>query len=535
MMPGNFHIINLGCKVNRVEADSMAADLLAAGAKQSQLADADVVLINTCTVTGEADHKSRKALHRALRKAAAATVIVCGCGASTDPGQFKLDNGEGKGALKKKHDYSEDNQSESNCSEKTTTAGSASKNDALKQDCPERDTPAGKRLKDSAPKGNCPEGSALECSALLGNCPEGNATEGSVPEHDVPKKNAPGDDALEYNASTDDALKADAPGGGARLVIIADKGQVLREAGKILGLDVLREQGSTARVGEGYRTRVAVKIQDGCDNACSYCIVPIARGPVQSVPLDQAQREIAAHVRAGAREIVLTGIDLGNYRDGTRRLVHLLDSIMAQEDTCRFRLSSIEPQGVCDDLIQLLAAFPERICAHLHIPLQSGSNAVLTAMNRPYDKDAYTGRIHEVKKALPHIALNTDVIVGFPGETEEDFRETLAVCEEVGFSRIHVFRYSSRPGTKAADLPGHLKAEDLAERADTLRRLAERLMKEDAERRIGSTELVLAEDSYKGRSESYYPVRISEGIERGSLVAMRITGIESGELIAETC
>lgn len=408
-----FHTINLGCKVNRVEADSLTASLLAAGAVRSALSDAAVVLVHTCTVTGEADTKSRKAARRALREAPEAVVIVCGCGAHASPEQF-LDMDE-------------------------------------------------------------------------------------------------------------------------RCLIIADKQAALLKAGAVLGVEVDKEDTISPRVGGGYHTRASVKIQDGCNNSCSYCIVPQARGAARSVPLRQALREINVQVAAGAQEVVLTGIDLGSYRDGDHTLESVLEEALKLSDTFRIRLSSLELPGVTDRLIHLIGAFEGRICAHLHIPLQSGSDAVLGAMKRRYNRTTYLKRAMAIKSSLSHVALSTDVIVGFPGETDENFEATCSLCREVGFSHLHIFRYSSRPSTRAASLPGHVPAELIAERALALRNLANELTEAEARSRVGTTEMVLFEDAKKGRSESYYLVKSTERAKPGSLALMRLVGYEQDNFIAEMC
>ncbi|MDR1087987.1 MAG: MiaB/RimO family radical SAM methylthiotransferase [Coriobacteriales bacterium] len=422
----SFHIVNLGCKVNRVEADTMAACLLAAGAVGSALSRADVVLINTCTVTCGADAKSRKEVRRAAKYAPRwATIIICGCGAVTVPREFK--------------------------------------------------------------------------KGIIGR------GETRVKRYGYP---------------------------ACIIEIIPQKPAALTRAGEVLGLAIpeCAFDDAVVRVGKGFPTRVAIKIQDGCDHACSYCIVPLARGRAQSLPLTQALEQIAAQVQAGAREVILTGIDLGSYQDGAYGLEHLLGRALEVAEGFRLRLSSIELPSITDGLIQLIAASEGRICAHLHIPLQSGSDSVLKAMGRRYDRAAYSSRIAAIRETLPQVALTTDAIVGFPGETHEDFQQTLALCREMGFCHIHVFRYSKRPGTRAAGLPDQVPAQLMVKRASKLRALAKQLRCEDAQRRVGSREAVVYERRQEGRSESYYPVRMARRAHRGDLVTMEITGYEDGML-----
>jgi len=243
--------------------------------------------------------------------------------------------------------------------------------------------------------------------------------------------------------------------------------------------------------------------------------------------------EIKALEEAGSREIVLTGIDLGSYHSGSYALEQLLTGALETSSDCRFRLSSIELPSINDELIQLIATSEGRICEHLHVPLQSGSDAVLTAMKRRYDSQTFLSRMKAIKKELPRLSLTTDVIVGFPGETDQDFNKTFELSRKLGFSRMHVFRYSMRPNTPAAVLPNQLPPQKKAERAKALQGLAEELTEMDALARIGTTELMLIEGPHKGRSESYYPVQVKENVQRGSLIALKIVGYAHGQLIAE--
>jgi threonylcarbamoyladenosine tRNA methylthiotransferase MtaB len=203
------------------------------------------------------------------------------------------------------------------------------------------------------------------------------------------------------------------------------------------------------------RVRANLKAQTGCDEWCSFCIIPTTRGPLRSMDEDAVVGEARARVAAGAREIVLTGVHLGKYRydegGDERDLVRLLERLLDVDGLLRVRLSSILSRHLTEDVIALMAAEP-RICRYLHVPLQSGDPGVLAAMNRPYEIDEYVESVERAKGALPGLALATDIIVGFPGETDAAFEATMDVVRRVQFSKLHVFRYSARPDTAAATM-----------------------------------------------------------------------------------
>jgi threonylcarbamoyladenosine tRNA methylthiotransferase MtaB len=214
-----------------------------------------------------------------------------------------------------------------------------------------------------------------------------------------------------------------------------------------------------------YRVRANLKVQTGCDEWCSFCIIPTTRGPLRSMDEDGLIEEAKTKVAAGAREIVLTGVHLGKYRYDSggdeNDLIRLLRRLLDIEGLWRLRLSSILSQHLTDEVVDFIAGEP-RICRFLHVPLQSGDGGVLKAMNRPYDIDGYLDFVTRARKRIEGLALATDIIVGFPGESEQAFQATLDIVSEVRFSKLHVFRYSARPDTAAAamtdlELPGDVK------------------------------------------------------------------------------
>lgn len=280
------------------------------------------------------------------------------------------------------------------------------------------------------------------------------------------------------------------------------------------------------------RTRAVLKIQEGCQNFCSYCVIPYTRGPLRSRPLASVQREASRLVAAGFVEIVLTGIHLGAYgrdlRDGTS-LVDACRAVLAASDErlARLRLGSLEGNEVAPDLLALLRD-DSRMARHLHLPLQAGTDAVLRLMNRPYTTEQFADLLRTVRDAVPGIAITTDVIVGFPGESDALFRESAAFVERMAFARVHVFPYSERPGTPAAAMPNAVPREERSERVRVLRATAERLSARYAASLLGSVERVLpeVEDARGvkvGHSSTYVNVYTNAAVPLGEMASLRLT------------
>ena len=232
--------------------------------------------------------------------------------------------------------------------------------------------------------------------------------------------------------------------------------------------------------GEGHRTRPTLKIQDGCNNRCAFCVIPFVRGKSSSLAPDTILNEIRKLSDSGYKEIVLSGINLGSWGrelSPRRDFLDLLRRILDETSVARLRLSSIEPLDVTRDMLALFASSP-RLAEHFHMPLQSASDRILAAMHRWYRSEHYARRIEFIREPLPHAAIGADVITGFPGETEEDHAATMNFIESRPFSYLHVFSYSVRPGTRAADLPNHVPAQVIKRRARQLRALSERKLAE---------------------------------------------------------
>lgn len=266
-------------------------------------------------------------------------------------------------------------------------------------------------------------------------------------------------------------------------------------------------------------TRAFLRIQDGCNSFCSYCIIPYSRGRSRSLPEKDVLDRIGILGKAGHREIVLSGIHLGVYGEDLSppaSLLTLLKKIEENKAVERLRLSSIEPTEVTDEIISHIRD-SKIICPHLHIPLQSGDNKILSLMKRDYNTKLFRGLIEKLLNAMPDIALGIDVMVGFPGEGEKEFANTVAFIEEIPAAYLHVFPYSKRPGTRSSDLPGDVAEGVKKERAKMLRMLGKRKRAAFAERFIGKSLSVLIEDKkdrdtalQKGFSENYIPVLIAE-------------------------
>ncbi|MDD3643830.1 MAG: tRNA (N(6)-L-threonylcarbamoyladenosine(37)-C(2))-methylthiotransferase MtaB [Candidatus Krumholzibacteria bacterium] len=249
-------------------------------------------------------------------------------------------------------------------------------------------------------------------------------------------------------------------------------------------------------------SRAFIKIQEGCDASCSYCIIPRARGPSRSVLPGDVVSQVSRLESNGLEEIVLTGIHIGRYGrdlDAGTDLESLILRILAQTKRVRLRLSSIEVNEIGDGLIDLTAG-EERVAAHLHVPLQSGDDEILRAMNRPYDSSRFADRIWRIREASGRIAVGTDIIVGFPGETEERFRSTLRVASELPLTYFHVFPFSPRPGTPAAGMRNQVDPETKHRRSRSLISLGRAKRLSFMRDRIGSRELALIQPPQRGRS-----------------------------------
>ena len=394
-----FYINTLGCKVNTYESNVIRDIFLNAGYKEETLEKADIIVVNTCSVTNKADSKSLKTVRQARRKNKDAIIIVSGCSSQNKQKEY-LD-----------------------LEDVDIVLGNRYKTDVIKY----------------------------------------------IEEYKQKKE--------KINALTD----------------------MKKVPFEIMMLNNFNQ------------TRAFVKIQDGCNNFCSYCIIPYVRGNVRSKNKEDVIKEVKKLVEEDKKEIVLTGIHTGNYgKDLKTSLADLLEELVKVENLERIRISSIEITELDEHFMKVLKE-NEKIVDHMHIPLQSGANKTLKDMNRKYDKDYFIKKIEEIRKIRPNINITTDVIVGFPNETEEDFKETIETIKKVKFTKIHVFPYSKREGTKAALMDNQIKEEIKQQRVHKLLEISEQLEKEYMEKYIGKIVEILPEkvkeNILTGHTENYLQVK----------------------------
>jgi len=402
MAPRTYLVSAVGCKVNQYEAQQLREVLESAGFQpcceggQPPEGDPlpDLAVVNTCAVTRAAARKSRQLVRRASR-GGRTRVIVVGCAAAAEPERYRQIDGV---VAVVRHD----DDLAAQLSRILDAAQNQRLYNGLSAVAQNPSTAAGGRVCDRRHQ----DGTALAASPSVGAAPSGN------------------------RSITTKAPKT------------AQVKWTLR--GTVHRLD-------------GHQ-RAFLKVQDGCDATCTYCIIPRVRPRLASKPVDVAVREAADLVASGHREIVVTGIFLGAYGRATARpsrhvagsapLAELLDALARVPGLLRVRLSSLEPGDVTDDLLDVMARHPACV-PHLHLPAQAGADAVLKRMNRQYRIDAYLAAVDRVQHRLDPPAITTDLIVGFPGETDHDFEQTLELVDRVGFARVHAFPFSLRPGTAA--------------------------------------------------------------------------------------
>lgn len=291
--------------------------------------------------------------------------------------------------------------------------------------------------------------------------------------------------------------------------------------------------------GFSQRTRAFVKIEDGCERYCSYCIIPTARGPVRSKPLEDLKGELTALSQAGYQEVVLVGINLPSYgKELGLRLIDAVEAAAQVPGIQRIRLGSLEPELLTGEDIARMAALPQ-MCPQFHLSLQSGCDATLKRMNRHYDTAEYARIVADLRAHFPNCAITTDLMVGFPGETEEEFQASLAFAQQISFAKTHVFAYSQRPGTRAASMPGQVSRKEKEARSAAMISLTDATRKEFLEQQVGRTLMVLFESPvrdglYEGYSENYTPVRVScQKDPRGSILPVFITQASDNFCVGE--
>lgn len=319
------------------------------------------------------------------------------------------------------------------------------------------------------------------------------------------------------------------------LLEVLEKGQSEIHVARQVGGDTFPPAGF---ISKGSRTRAHMKVQEGCDYRCSYCIIPLLRGSTRSRDFQACIDEATALTEQGFKELVLSGINIGTYRDDDRDFTDLVAAIIIQSNIERLRISSIEPDLVTDRLIALMRN-ESRLCRHFHIPLQHGSNEVLGWMRRRYKVGLFTDLINKIADTIPGVCIGTDVLVGFPGETDAHFMEMAELLDSLPLAYLHVFRYSSRPGTAAAGLRDSVPAKDKKERSATLRRLSEK-KRNHFMRQFRNKELnVLFEKKtklglYRGFSDNYITVNVKSGNQIiNSIKTVRVVEVGAAEVRGE--
>jgi threonylcarbamoyladenosine tRNA methylthiotransferase MtaB len=309
------------------------------------------------------------------------------------------------------------------------------------------------------------------------------------------------------------------------------------------------------------RTRPNLKVQDGCDNRCSFCIIPYVRGQSRSLPLDHVIHEVNTLVTAGYREVVISGINLGRWgrdlvvgrpstvggqnglgqrpttKDQRLSFVDLVRDILNETDLEKLRISSVEPMDWSDELINLVASSP-RIAKHAHVPMQSGSDRVLRAMHRKYRPWHYREKIEKIRAAMPTAAIGADVMVGFPGETDRDFEQTQRMVEELPFTYLHVFTYSSRPGTPAAAMPKQVPVQVARERNRILRELASDKKLAFMRSFIGRTVEAITLNVFDGQytdalTDNYLKLRIAGQLDSNRCISVHVQEVINGQLLGQ--
>lgn len=431
-------LYTMGCKTNQYDSGRLAEEFEAAGFDLVPFGErADVYVINTCTVTAEADREARAASRRALARNPDAVVVATGCYAEVAPDALA-----GLPGVR-------------------LVGGNATKPELVRR-----------------------------VQALLAQAGQaGAASSFERPAHDSgPRPAAP----PAYTHTPQE------------------------------------------------RTRRVIKVQEGCNYRCAYCVVPQARGRARSRPVGEVLAEVRRHAEAGCREVVLTGTCVGSFGDDLSPRTTLAECAAAVAGVPgieRVRISSIEPWQVKDDLIALVANNPV-LCPHFHLPLQSGHDAVRRRMRRPGTSAQFADLVARIRERIPHAGITTDVMVGFPGETEDEFQATVRFCQEMAFSRLHVFRYSPRPFTPAAQLPDQVPKAVSEARSRELIRLGAGLSDAFARRWVGQTVQVLVEGPrgedgrFEGLTGNYVRVRFSgTAVARGALVDVLVDHVEEGCLL----
>ncbi len=446
-----FAVATLGCKVNQADSEAISEQMSAAGFAQRDFNEkADIYIVNTCTVTHLGDRSSRQLISQARRRYPDALLVVTGCYAELNPQAVAALPGVDM---------------------VVGNSGKGSLVEAIQQQW------------------------QAEISHKIGA--EGQDMPSTPVQHRRALPVLPLDVLhIGSDRSLDFVDEEPQPDNPARLSPFAISG----------------EAGQNRLVS---RTRVQMKVQDGCNNRCTYCIVPYVRGESRSRSIASIVEHVNRKVRAGYQEIVLTGIHLGDYHpDGEkqRNLGDLIATLLRETDIARIRVSSLEPEDFRLEWLELWAN--PRMCRHLHLPMQSGSDAILRRMARRYTSARYRTIVTTAKQLVPGIAISTDIITGFPGESDEDFERTYQLARELQFAKAHIFRFSARQGTAAARMRGQIRDEIKKARSERLLALNDEHSRLFRQQFLGETVQVLLEarkhNRWEGLTDNYLRVEIED-------------------------
>lgn len=331
-------------------------------------------------------------------------------------------------------------------------------------------------------------------------------------------------------------------GSGSKQAFVDDILRALREHTPVTCVDnpFRRFDFEPLPAGAAYgRTRAMLKIQDGCNNFCTYCVIPYTRGRIRSLPPDEMARQAAHLAEEGYRELVLTGIEIASYGKDFKPqvpLTELLEKLLTAQPNVQFRLGSLDPRAVDDAFCERLAGFAN-LARHFHLSMQSGCDTVLRRMNRHYTSEEFYRCVERLRRAFPDCSVTTDLIVGFPGETEDEFTQTLAFLERCAFASVHVFPYSVREGTKAAAMPGQLDQQTKTARAERAKQVAETLSAAYRKQFVGRTLYALPEHPTGGLWAAHgrygFPVYIEDKAEKNHPVTVKVIGLHKDGVLAK--
>lgn len=481
-----FAVATLGCKVNQADSEAIGEQMNAAGFMQRDFNEvADIYIVNTCTVTHLGDRSSRQLISQARRRHPSALLVVTGCYAELNP--------QGVAALPGV-DLVIGNQ------------GKESLVEVIREQRKAGDSGVGLRGENEDVQSRGAQGKDVQSQGVQGEGIQGEGVQGEGKPRPYYIRHSPMQGALPV-------LSLDTQHIGSDMSLVEQDPQP--DNPSRLSPFAFHGTATPEMAGErpAWRTRAQIKVQDGCDNRCTYCIVPYVRGGSRSRSIASVVDHVRRKVCAGFQEIVLTGVHLGDYHpegDEKRDLGDLIAALLRDTGIARIRVSSLEPEDFCLEWLELWKN--PRMCRHLHLPMQSGSDNILRRMARRYKSARYRTIITTARQLVPGIAISTDIITGFPGETDDDFEQTYQLATALQFAKMHVFRFSPRQGTAAARMRGQIRDEVKKARSERLLALNEVDNRRFREQFLGQTVQVLIESHkhgyWEGLTDNYLRVEL---------------------------